>query len=272
MILRRWFDQCLRPVRIPARAGSSVFYLLVFVIFPLSGCLQESVTPSAERTVELLIALLHDESPEIRRTAAESLGKIGDQGSVASVLPLLADDAPAVRAAAAQALGRLGSPSAEEVIGGLTRALEDPVDAVKQAAAIAIGEIEPVSKELGPVVNLVHAPDVRVRRAAVRALGQVDASLWGPALVPALGDPDADVRQSVVAAIGASGGPRGAAEIRKRLAEDVSPAVRAEAAYQVGKLGGSETRSALESVVAKDPDSGVRRWAEAELRSLRGSD
>jgi HEAT repeat protein len=222
--------------------------------------------------VELLTGLLHDESPGIRRTAAESLGKIGIQASAVSVLPLLTDPEPAVRAAAAQALGRLDSPSAEAVIVGLTRALEDPDDAVKEAAAIAIGEVEPVSKELAFAVSLVHAPDVRVRRAAVRAFLQVDASLWGPALVSALSDADAEVRQTAVAAIGTSGGPAATTELRKRLANDVSPAVRAEAAYQVGKIGGSEIRSALEGAVAKDPDSGVRRWAKAELRSLRGSD
>ena len=250
----------------------SVFCLLVITLFPFSGCLQETAVPSAERTVVFLISLLHDEAPEIRRTAVESLGKIGVQISAVSVLPLLTDPVPAVRAAAAQALGRLGSPSTEGIIVGLTRALEDPDDSVKAAAAIALGEIEPASKELALALNLVRATDVRVRRAAVRALLQVDASLWAASLVPALRDADAEVRQAAVAALGAWGGPNAATEVRKRVEEDVSPAVRSEAVYQMGKMGGPETRSALEGVIAKDPDSGVRRWAEAELRSLRGSD
>ena len=247
-------------------------YTVLIVPFSLVGCLQEAPAPSTERTVALLTSLLDDGSPEIRKSAVESLGKIGDQAVSASILALMIDPEPSVRAAAAQALGRLGSTSDEEVIMRLTRALEDPVDSVKQAAAIAIGDIDPLSKELALAAGLVNAPDVKVRRIAVRTLLQVDASMWGPALLPALHDPDAEVRQGAVAVLGASGGPNVINEIRKRLTQDSSPSVRAEAAYQAGKIGASEIRSALEEVVAKDPDGGVRRWAEAALRSLRGSD
>ena len=49
--------------------------------------------------------------------------------------------------------------------------------------------------------------------------------------------------------------------IRERLAEDPSPGVRAEAAYRLGLLSDPEARAALNTTIAKDPDSGVRRWA-----------
>lgn len=247
-------------------------YLIPVILLWLAGCGQEVPVRSAERAVALLTPLLRDENAEIRRTAAESLGKIGDQAAVDSILPLVSDPFPAVRATAVQALGRMASPPSQEVVDALTRALQDPIDSVKQAASMAIGDIEPVPNQLGLTVSLVSARDTQVRRAAVRALWQVDASPWLSLLVSALRDSDAEVRQSAVAVLGESGGTSMAIEIRNRLAEDSSPAVRAEAAYQLGKVGGRAARLALEEAVAKDPESGVRRWAEKELTSLRVSD
>jgi HEAT repeat protein len=245
---------------------------LVILLTSLAGCLQEASAPSAERTSALLASLLRDKSPEIRRTAAESLGKIGDSAATLSILPLVTDPAPSVRVAAVRALGRLSPVLKEGVVDVLTRALEDPDNSVKQAASLAIGEIEPASDQLRSVVSLVNARDIGVRRAAVRVLLQVDAGRWLSALVPVVQDSDSEVRQGVVAVLGDSGEIAVVAELRKRLLEDSSPAVRAEAAYQLGKLGGSEARAALELASREDSALGVRRWAEAQLRSLRVPD
>jgi HEAT repeat protein len=247
-------------------------FFVIILITALAGCLQEAPVPSTERTLALLISLLRDESPEIRRTAAESLGKIGDPAAALVILPLVTDPAPAVRAAAALALGRFSSDSTQGVLDALTRALEDSDDSVKQAASLAIGELEPASDQLEPVVDLVKVRDTAVRRASVRVLLRVDARRWLSALVPAVHDSDSEVRQGVVAVLGESGELAVLAEIRKRLIEDSSPAVRAEAAYQLGKLGGSTARAALELASGEDSEPGVRRWAEAQLRSLRVPD
>lgn len=270
--MRRCFGQSRRFDQIVSCLRSSHLSALFSFFFLLVGCLQEAPAPSAERTTVLLISLLHDESSEVRRTAAESLGKIGDQSAVTSILPLLTDPDPVVRVAAAKALGRIGTASNDTVLAALSRSLEDPAEGVQQAAAMAIGEIEPLSRQLKAVVSLVQASDVHVRRAAVRALLQVDTSLWLPLLLPALDDPDVEVRQGAVAVLGASGNSQVRTEIQKRLTQDSSPAVRAEVAYHLGELGGSETRSVLQEAFEKDPDRGVRRWIEAELNSLRGSD
>jgi len=211
--------------------------------------------------------MLRDESPEIRRTAAESLGKIGDSGVIPSLLPLVTDSIPGVRWAAAQALGRVASPSNREVVDALARALEDPNDLVKQAASIAIGEIEPSPELLEPVASLVHASDVKIRRAAVRALLQTDAQRWLSALTSAVLDEDSDVRQGVIAVLGESGNETHTTEIRKQLIEDSSPAVRTEAVYRLGKVGSLEARAAVERASGTDPDPDVRRWAAAGLKS-----
>jgi HEAT repeat protein len=234
---------------------------VVLSVLCLAGCVQDSPTSSRERTVSLLLELLHDERPETRRTAAESLGKIGDPRAADSILPLIHDPIAIVREASVLAMGRVKPTATDGVVALLMQALEDPVESVRQAAVVAIGEIEPGSRLLEPVVGLLRSSDVTVRRAAVRALLQVDASQWVPALVAAGRDPDAEVRQGIVSVVGEWGGGAVSPWLRERLAQDSSPGVRAEAAYRLGTLSDHETRAALNTTIAKDPDSGVRRWA-----------
>jgi HEAT repeat protein len=64
-----------------------------------------------------------------------------------------------------------------------------------------------------------------------------------------------------VAVVGEWGGSAVSPWLRERLVEDPSPAVRAEAAYRLGTRIDPEARAALSTTIAKDPDSGVRRWA-----------
>ena len=242
-------------------SSRTIGYSVVLSVFWFSGCVQDSPPSSRERTVPLLLELLRDEMPEMRRTAAESLGKIGDPRAADSILSLKHDPAAIVREASVLAMGRVKPTATDGVVALLTQALEDPVESVRQAAVVAIGEIEPGTRLLQPVVGLLRSSDATIRRAAVRALLQVDSSQWVPALVAAGRDSDAEVRQGIVAAVGEWGGSAVSPWLRERLAEDPSPGVRAEAAYRLGMLSDSDARAALESTIAKDPDSGVRRWA-----------
>ena len=246
-------------------------FLLIGSVVPF-GCLQEAPTPSVEGGVAVLLALLQDKNPEIRRTAVESLGKIGDPSALPAVLPLLSDPVASVRAASAQALGRMATPAHDSVIAGLAHALRDTDDRVREAAALAIADIEPSSRQLAPVRDLLRASDVEVRRSAVRGLVSLDMGKGIDWLLPLVDDPDAEVRQGAVAALGFSGDVRAGFALGKRLVQDPSPGVRAEAAYHLGKLNGQNAYALLRAAVEKETDPGVRRWIEAELKALRVND
>jgi HEAT repeat protein len=205
--------------------------------------------------------MLRDEEPETRRTAAESLGKIGDPRVADSILHLVYDPASMVRESSVRAMGRLKPTATGEVVALLMQALGDPVESVRQAAIVSIGEIEPGSRLLEPLVALLRSSDATIRRAAVGALLQVDSRQFVPALIAAGRDSDAEVRQGIVAVVGEWGGSRVTPWLRERLAQDLSPGVRAEAAYRLGTFNDPDTRAALNMTVTKDPDSGVRRWA-----------
>jgi HEAT repeat protein len=259
----------------PPRPRLPLGYLFLSVLITLAvplGCLQQAPAPSVERSVAVLVALLRDKNPETRRTSAESLGKIGDRSAASSILPLLTDPVSLVRAAAAQSLGRMAMQDDEAVIAGLARSLGDPDDKVRQAAALAIGEIEPSPRQLAPVAGLLKASDVQLRRAAVRALLSLDTAEVVEWLLPLLNDPDAEVRQGAVAAIGLSGDARAVAALQKRLLQDPSASVRAEAVYHLGELSGHDTRTLLRAAVEKETDAGVRRWIEAELTRSSAND
>ena len=237
-----------------------VFAILLSMLY-VTGCGQDSPPSSKERTVSFLLELLQDEAPEMRRTAAESLGKIGDPRALDSLLPLKHDPAAMVREASVVAVGRLKPTETDGVVALMALALEDPDESVRQAAVVAIGEVEPGPRLLRPVVGLLRSSDPTIRRAVVRALQQIDSSRSVPALIAAGRDADAEVRQGIVAALGEWGGVTASPWIRARLAEDPSPGVRAEAAYRLGLLGDPEARVSLNTAIEKDPDNGVRRWA-----------
>jgi HEAT repeat protein len=182
-----------------------------------------------------------------------------------SILPLIQDPAAVVREASVLAIGRLKLTATDQLVALLTQALKDPVEPVRLAAIVAIGEIEPGPQLLGPVVGLLQSSDEGVRRAAARALLQVDSSQSLAVLIAAGRDTDADVRQGIVAAVGEWGGPAVSLWLRERLAQDPSPGVRTEAAYRLGILNDAETRAALETTAVTDTDSGVRRWAKRKI-------
>ena len=236
-------------------------FSLFLSCFLSTGCVQDSPSSSQERTVSLLQELLRDQGPEMRRTAVESLGKIGDPRALEPMLPLLHDPTALVREVSVLAMGRVKPAATSAVIGLLTQALEDPSESVRQAAVVAIGDIEPSSQLLQPVLLLMHSSDVTIRRVVMKALLQVDASQLVPALMTAGRDSDGEVRQGIVAAVGEWGGGAVSPWLKERLAEDPSPGVRAEAAYRLGMRSDLDTKAALEKAVAMDSDSGVRNWA-----------
>jgi HEAT repeat protein len=87
-----------------------------------------------------LIAALYDERPDVRRSAAERLGDLGDARAVEPLTQALKDDDADVRQCAALALGMIGEASATAL---LTYALkEESNEAVREALAIALDMIK----------------------------------------------------------------------------------------------------------------------------------
>ncbi|MGB2842281.1 MAG: HEAT repeat domain-containing protein [Halobacteriota archaeon] len=103
------------------------------------------LTRLGEPAVEPLIQALEDESWEVRKRAAEVLGKIGDARAVEPLIQALKDEYWNVNKKAEEALGEIGEPAVEPLIQALKDeepALSHSQPAFQQAVKDALEKIE----------------------------------------------------------------------------------------------------------------------------------
>lgn len=181
-------------------------------------------TLEAEQDVAGLIkALAYPKDARVRLSAAEALGRTGDERAVEPLIAALKDDDHVVCTAAVQALARLhidwsSSPAARAAVPTLIDALEDSYSLasrrhdgydderkasardVRRAAAEALGRIGD-ARAVAPLITALKARDSTIRYFAAEALGKVkDARAVAP-LIVALIDPDYVVGKAAATAL-----------------------------------------------------------------------
>jgi HEAT repeat protein len=131
-----------------------------------------------DRDVDRLIAFLRDPDPGCRNYAAIGLRKAGDRRAVRPLLPLLGASDFNVRTSAVQALGDLGD---ESVLPRLREvAMDDPHQIPRSWAVAAVGQLGGAA-EFGFLAARLDDPDVKVRHAAAYSLGLLhDPRATGP--------------------------------------------------------------------------------------------
>lgn len=130
---------------------------------PAMGLLEAFWNPEVE---DLFRLLLNDDSPDVRRLAAEGLGthvKAKDQRTFEALLKTLSDHSPAVRRAGALAIGRLGADSAAEALVNAWR-LDDHADAFLKDAYVR--GLEQLGKSgVDAVLTLAASGDKELKEA-----------------------------------------------------------------------------------------------------------
>ena len=114
---------------------------------------------------------LHEKFPEafrndtdLKRRLVEALGKLGDPQAVPPLIKALGDDWDDVRRAAAEALGRIGAPAVPPLI----QALGDSDRDVRAVSAEALGKLgDP--RAVPALIQALGDSDRDVRRAAAEA-------------------------------------------------------------------------------------------------------
>jgi HEAT repeat protein len=236
---------------------------------------------------ELIGALRRADSADIRRRAAEVLGRMEDHDDrhdiVNALVKAAGEEEGRVAAAAIDALNQQGQDALEQLLVAMAdvdldadsadwvkakafvRALEADVPELRMAAANALGGLE----ESDAVPNLADRfddPDPRVRARAARACGTIgDPRATGP-LETLLSDPRAGVRREAAEALGQVGN-RQALQALLDLYDDDDERVRRIA---VGAFGNFSNDRPVEYLVeALDDDSpAVRRTAVYALIQL----
>src|SRR6266513_4841194 len=100
----------------PIPAAFCLFGALLLFSLSLAGCIVSTdyADLAPEQALPHLRAVLKDPNPELRRTAAQSLGKIARKEAVPALLNACLDQDPGVRRQAAWALGMIGSSTATD--------------------------------------------------------------------------------------------------------------------------------------------------------------
>jgi len=110
-------------------------------------------------------ALLQDQSPFVRRMAAESLGLAGGRAAGGALLRALDEKVAAVLASVLRALGRCGVDS-PDAMAAMVDALGHSDPRVCEAALLALWDLQHPDLSTHAVALCVH-PEAAVRRAAL---------------------------------------------------------------------------------------------------------
>jgi len=134
-------------------------------------------------TLPVLRTLVHDPDQDVRASAIELLGWLGDASDDAAVIEAVGDPAAEVRARAAGALGRLASADGADV---LAQALDDRIYFVRLHAARALGQVGEHAA-IPALVRQAREDRFEAARAAAEALARIDPD----ALLAAADEPGA---------------------------------------------------------------------------------
>lgn len=175
----------------------------------------------SKRSMSRLIGFLHDMRRDLRRAAAEALGKIGDPEAVGHLIEVSQRDEDAhVRRSAIEALGNIQSMEAYKPLMDLlsVERYHDIVEKIVEAllkigAPSFLAELHRHSSNVREVaakilfdvdtlLSLADDPEKKVRLAAIYGLGRAGSPEGVAKLVSLLGDSDPDIRKTAVVGLG----------------------------------------------------------------------
>ena len=149
--------------------------------------------------VDLLATCLNDEEDSVRIAAVDALIEIGTPSTVTPLIAALKLDNMEIRIRAATTLGKMKADAALEA---LVEALDDPDEALQITACKSIGQIASESGSQ-PLANKLAnaATSAQVRIACINALASTGGSVALKALVDTLADSDDRIREEATTAI-----------------------------------------------------------------------
>ena len=126
----------------------------------------EALVQLGEAAIDPLIEALSDNKWKVRRSAAKTLGQLGNKRAVDPLIEALSDDNRYVRGSAARALGQLGDKRAFDP---LIVALSDKHYDVRRSAAKVLGQMGD-KRAINPLTRLLADQYPTVQGAAEAAL------------------------------------------------------------------------------------------------------
>ncbi len=168
----------------------------------------------AARAQEACVALrngLDDGRPDVRYSAALSLGELKDVEAVDRLIRMLEDRDIMPRQAAAISLGKIGDKAGVEP---LIKALASGSPDVRFQATSSLVELDGV-RAVAPLMVALQDRDVEVRGSAAAGLGDLEAHEAADAIALLLGDNHESVAVEAAYALGQLRDPRGLSALVK---------------------------------------------------------
>jgi len=209
--------------------------------------------------VEAVLPFLGSADEEVRAEAADALARSAEEAG-ARPLVRAALEARALRLGAVLALGRLPGGDCD-LLAGL---LDDPDAEVRAAAAEGLARCSAPQVEPRIAAALEREEDAAVREALLAALGAVGGPGAVSRLAPQVHASDAAVRFAAVRALGATRAPEALLPLLESLAEG-DPALQAAALRALGELGDARGADAVEERM----DSADRELRRAAAEAFR---
>ena len=191
----------------------------------------EALARHGSGAVELLLESLEADDLEVRRTAARTLGQIGDARALEPLIELLETGDAAIRLAAVEALKSLAD-----------------------------------SAMVPRFCELLAAADVNVREAAIRIAGSLGAKDFADKIFECCDESDERVRRAAIEQLPHINDERAVATLIRALKEG-SPRVRETAAKALAQVKTGESVAALREALS-DADSWTRYFAVRALGAL----
>ena len=187
--------------------------------------------------VPVLLEAFHDSNLEIRRAAAEGLGKIGDRRAVDTLMEGLGDENDYIRYDCALALDAFDLPRVHDA---LIQALMDQSSYVRWAAGRSLGELK-VKKAVPDLISMLQDSSSYAQTSAAEALGKIGEPAAIPFLENSLYNRNLWVRNAAAHALGKMGERDGIPILIKNLksmAGDRDLTVRGQAAEYLRNITG----------------------------------
>jgi AAA family ATP:ADP antiporter len=196
-----------------------------------------------------------EQVPQVRSAAIQVLASLGGVETIEEVVPYLDDPDDEIRQAAI--VGLLRSAGIEGTLYAgqiLLRMTESPIAAERSLAAQVLGEVG-IHNYYQPLLDLLCDDDLKVRRAALRAAGQIRHPRLWPLVIQGLCS--SQTRNPAVAAL-VSGGEDTLQEIRAALAmAEQDASTRMRLAQVCGRIGSGAFTALLEDRI-NEPNPDVR--------------
>ena len=227
--------------------------------------------------------LLSHRDAAVRKRAALSAGRIGNEDSVAPLTKLMKEDADAgVRAMAAFALGEVESIGAADALIQVVKNSSErgelrarALEALGKIAAALPAEQQPRQRELAAVIRQELEAEVGQSQNRLTVLLALTAALRaratdaGPTIAKFLSSPDSRIRSDAANVLARLRLKDGNDQLRKLLTGDRDPNVRANAARVLGITEDKASFDALLVRATSDKDSRVRVSAIRALAALK---